>query len=194
MGQAYGKLFQEWEIAVIKKSIDESRKKWKCLAQDAYDDLLQECVTYWYFSRGGYVPGREASRKTYLGRVIRNKIMDLIRERETDKRRTTCLTDSLDEFLRDEDGSVAMSDRIAAVAGLEDPRDHTRETQLRMDLASVFRKLTPYQQKLCRLLGDKGCTVKEASVHLKIPRGTVYEEVMRIRAVFAKEGLADYLK
>lgn len=194
MGQAYRKLFQEWEIAVIKKSIGESRKRWKCLARDAYDDLLQECVTYWYFSRGGYVPGREASRKTYLGRVIRNKIMDLIRERETDKRRIACLTNSLDEFMRDEDGCVAMSDRIGAVAGLEDPRNHIRETQLRMDVSSVLRKLTPDQKRLCRLLGDKGFTIKEASEHLKIPRGTVYEEVMRIRAVFANEGLADYLK
>mgnify|MGYP002336485206 CR=1 FL=1 len=35
---------------------------------------------------------------------------------------------------------------------------------------------------------------KEAAERLRIPRGTLYEEIKRIRRVFADQGLGDYLK
>lgn len=58
----------------------------------------------------------------------------------------------------------------------------------------VLQKLTPKQKELCLLLGEKGLTVKEASEYLKTPRSTIYDELKRIRTIFMKEGLEDYLK
>jgi predicted DNA-binding protein YlxM (UPF0122 family) len=47
---------------------------------------------------------------------------------------------------------------------------------------------------LCLLLGEEGLSIKEAAEQLQIPRGTLYEEIKRIRKVFADHGLGDYLK
>jgi DNA-directed RNA polymerase specialized sigma24 family protein len=53
--------------------------------------------------------------------------------------------------------------------------------------------LTPAQQRLCLMLGEEGLSIKEAAEKLRIPRGTLYEEIKRIRQVFADFGLDDYL-
>ena len=55
-------------------------------------------------------------------------------------------------------------------------------------------KLTSRQRRLCVLLGEQGFSIKEAAERLRIPRGTLYEEIKRIRKVFADHGLGDYLK
>ncbi|MBM3451494.1 MAG: sigma-70 family RNA polymerase sigma factor, partial [Armatimonadetes bacterium] len=54
-------------------------------------------------------------------------------------------------------------------------------------------QLTLRQRRLCALLGEEGLTIKEAAERLRIPRGTLYEEIKRIRKVFAEHGLGDYL-
>ena len=63
----------------------------------------------------------------------------------------------------------------------------------RMDVIRSIQRLTPAQQALCRLLGEQGLTVKAAAEHLGIPRGTLYEEIKRIRQQFDRDGLRDYL-
>ena len=64
----------------------------------------------------------------------------------------------------------------------------------RIDIGRVLARLTPVQRQLCQLLGEEGLTIKEAAERLRIPRGTLYEEIKRIRQVFADQGLGDYLK
>jgi RNA polymerase sigma-70 factor (ECF subfamily) len=54
--------------------------------------------------------------------------------------------------------------------------------------------LTPAQQRLCQLLGEEGLSIKEAAERLRIPRGTLYEEIKRIRRIFDQQGLGNYLK
>jgi DNA-directed RNA polymerase specialized sigma24 family protein len=55
-------------------------------------------------------------------------------------------------------------------------------------------RLTPEQRRLCDLLGAQGLSIKEASEKLRIPRATLYEEIKRIRKIFALHGLDDYLQ
>jgi RNA polymerase sigma-70 factor (ECF subfamily) len=43
------------------------------------------------------------------------------------------------------------------------------------------------------LLGEEGLSIKEAAERLRIPRGTLYEEIKRIRKIFAEHGLEGYL-
>ena len=64
----------------------------------------------------------------------------------------------------------------------------------RIDLARAMALLTPAQQRLCRLLGEEGLSIKEAAERLRIPRGTLYEEIKRIRRIFDQQGLGNYLK
>jgi RNA polymerase sigma-70 factor (ECF subfamily) len=68
-------------------------------------------------------------------------------------------------------------------------RHHTR-----IDVARALDRLTPAQRRLCVMLGEEGLSIKEAAERLRIPRGTLYEEIKRIRKVFADYGLGDYLK
>ena len=60
-------------------------------------------------------------------------------------------------------------------------------------LARAIDKLSHRQRKLCRLIKDKGLNIKQVSEQLKIPRGTLFDEILRIREVFKEEGLRDYL-
>jgi RNA polymerase sigma-70 factor (ECF subfamily) len=38
------------------------------------------------------------------------------------------------------------------------------------------------------MLGEEGLSIKEAAERLRIPRGTLYEEIKRIRRIFAAAG------
>lgn len=194
MSQNYRGLFQDWEIAVAKKLINEFQERWSCLEREDFDDLLQECLTHWYFAKDDYDPGRVASQKTFMGRIIRNKLTDLVREREADKRKIAHLSISLDEPLGDDEDSPALIDKIDDGSINDASHNHFLEIQLKIDLSKAVQKLTPQQKSLCRLLGEKGLTVKEASEYLKTPRSTIYDELKRIRTIFMKEGLEDYLK
>ena len=49
-------------------------------------------------------------------------------------------------------------------------------------------------QRLCQLLGEEGLSIKEAAERLRIPRGTLYEEIKRVRRIFDQQGLGNYLK
>lgn len=194
MSQNYRGPFQDWEIAVAKKLINEFQEKWSCLEREDFDDLLQECLTHWYFAKDDYDPGREASQKTFMGRIIRNKLTDLVREREADKRKIAHLSISLDKPLGDNEDSPALIDKIDEGSINDASHNHFLEIQLKIDLSKALQKLIPKQKELCLLLGEKGLTVKEASEYLKTPRSTIYDELKRIRTIFMKEGLEDYLK
>ncbi|MFQ5870168.1 MAG: RNA polymerase sigma factor [Candidatus Zixiibacteriota bacterium] len=189
----YSGLFQSWEIAVAKDLVDEFQNKWLCLERDEFDDLLQEVLTHWRSKRDRYRDAGRASRKTFMGRVIRNKLTDLVRERESDKRKASCIADSLDEPIGNEEDSPTLADMIdeSAVAG--GSSDPFFRVDLGIDLSRALKKLTLGQRKLYHLL-EKGFTVKEASEYLKTPRSTVYDELKRIGKLFEKEGLKEYLR
>jgi RNA polymerase sigma-70 factor (ECF subfamily) len=70
----------------------------------------------------------------------------------------------------------------------------TYRHHMHIDLLRAMALLTPAQRRLCLILGPEGLSIKEAAEQLRIPRGTLYEEIKRIRNVFAVYGLGDYLK
>jgi len=197
MSQNYRGFFQDWEIAVAKKLIIEFQEEWTCLVREGFDDLLQDCLTHWYFTKDDYESRRDASQKTFMGRVIRNKLADLVRQKKADKRKLAHLSISLDEPLGDNDDSPNLIDKIddGTITVTDASSNHFLEIQLKIDLSKALQKLTPQQRDLCRLIMEKGLIVTEVSDHLKTHRDTIYEELKRIRTIFMKEGLdKDYLK
>lgn len=194
MSQNYRGLFHDWEIAVVKKLVNEFQRKWKCLKQEDFEDLLQECLTHWLFARDNYDPTREASQKTYMGKAVRNKLTDLVREKEADKRKIAHLTISLDEPLGNDEDAPSLIEKIDENTISDEPANPFMELQLKIDLSKALQKLTPKQKKLCHLLGEGGLTIKQVSEYLKTPRSTLYDEIKRIRKIFMKDGLEDYLK
>ena len=193
MNSVHEKLFQSWEIAVAKRLVHEFQKAWTCLGREDFDDLLQECLIHWYQARSEYNRSRGASRQTFMGRVVRNKLKDIVRECETDKRKVASLTVSLDDPVRNGEDERTWLEKLDYGSTEIVPPDPFDQVLLKADLSKAIRRLTPQQTKLCRLIGEDGLTVTEASECLKTPRSTIYDEIERIRAIFEKEGLKDYL-
>lgn len=189
MSLNYGGLFESWELAVAKKIIAERRREWKCLERDGFDDLLQECLIHWLDVRDSYDAGRDASRQTFMAKVVKNKLANIIEKATAEKRKTIYESVSLDDSLDDEEDSPALKDKIA---GTDDVPLQIK-SELKIELFRAFQKLTPQQQKLCKLLGEEGLSVSEAGKEMNKHRRHLYREIARIREVFEKEGLKDYL-
>ena len=193
MSQNYKDLFKDWEFAIAKKVVWEFKENWKCLEKEDFEDLLQECLIHWLFARDTYSSTREASQKTYMGKVIRNKLTDLIRERDADKRKIDQFSSSLDEPTGNEDDSPTLIEKIDEKEAGDKPSSSLTQSQLKLDLSQALQKLTPKQQKICHLLGEEGLNVKQVSECLKTPRSTIYDEIKRIKIIFMKAYLEDYL-
>jgi RNA polymerase sigma factor (sigma-70 family) len=193
MGNHYGKLFRDWEIAVAKRLVYEFRRRWKCLEREDFDDLLQECLAHWYFARAGYDPGLQGTQKALMARVISNKLMDLVRARTSDRRKVAYLSLSIDMPLDTDLDSRTLMDEIDESACMNAPL-YLLRAHLTIDISRALQKLSPSQRRLCRLLGEDQMTVKAISDRLGTPRSSIYDELKRIKTVFIKLGLKDYLE
>lgn len=184
-----------WEIATAKKLVSEYRRKHRILEREEFEDLTQECLTHWVVVRRRIPPEPDAPPPVaYMAQVVRNKLTDLVREMTADKRAGDPGAFSLEEPVDGSEDGLTLGEVLAdervdpASSGGMDTR------HARIDLDRVMALLTPAQQRLCRMLGEEGLSIKEASEKLRIPRGTVYEEIKRIRRIFDLQGLGDYLK
>ena len=186
MKNDYKGLFSDKEIAVTKNLVKEYRKTWPCLKQEGFDDLLQECLVHWLSISNGYDPTRGASQNTFMGQVIRNKLVDLVREKQADKRRIAYTALSLHGLSENDEDSHALENTIIDTRHLG-----FSQIELHMDVTNVLKQLTPKQQNLCNLLKKDGLNIKEVSQCLNTPRSTIYDELKRIRKIFLKEGLGD---
>ena len=140
--------------------------------------------------RGRYDDAKEATKKTFMRRVFENKILDLLKLRVNVKRKAVYQSVSLDALV---DGleEDAYLDELAV-------EDQNFEEVLRSDVGRVLKramaKLSHRQREMCRLIKVEGLNMKQVSQKMNIPRGTLFDEVLRIREVFRNEGLTDYLR
>jgi len=189
----YQGLFQDWEVSIVVKLVKEFREEWPCLKMEEPNDLYQECFIHWGRVSGNYNPSRGASRKTYMGEVIQNKLIDLVRERESDKRKASYTADSLDGPLGEDEDSPILGDTIDESAIKGGSPDPFLPVDLGIDLSRVLDRLTPRQKRIWQLRKE-GFSVTEASRLLKTSRSTLHDELKRIGRIFEKEGLREYLK
>ena len=112
-----GEGLQRWEIAVTKKLVGEFRRRSRSLAREEFDDLMQECLAHWIVVRRKLAPDPDAPPVGYMAQVIRNKLTDLIREREADKRAGEKEALSLDAALDGSDVRVAQPNAFDFLAG-----------------------------------------------------------------------------
>ncbi len=193
MALGYGNGLQQWEIAVAKKLVGEFRRRSRRLEREEFDDLLQECLAHWIEVRARLTAGPEGPPIAYMARVLRNKLTDMLREQGATKRGGDFDTVSLDASVGDDDDAPTFADLIdVATSGAAGEATIGEGRDARIDIARAMKKLTPRQRRLCALLGEEGLSIKEAAARLRIPRGTLYEEIKRIRKVFADHGLGDY--
>jgi RNA polymerase sigma-70 factor (ECF subfamily) len=190
-----GEGLQRWEIAVSKKLVGEYRRRSRSLAREEFDDLMQECLAHWIVVRRKLPPDPEPPPVAYMAQVVRNKLTDLIREQAAEKRAGEQDALSLDASLDGSEDGVTLADLLAdSESAQPDDPGAVERRHARIDIGRVLERLTPVQRQLCQMLGAEGLTIKEAAERLRIPRGTLYEEIKRIRQVFTDQGLGDYLK
>ena len=191
----YKGLFERWELAITRKLIREFRARWQSLKQDEFEEVMQECLVHWLSVRRELDPARAPVRSAFMATVVRNKLTDLVRERESGKRKATYDSISLDAPLGDEEDSLTFLDFVVEAQPREGD-DHLRALaeEARADIFKAMKHLTPLQQQLCHLLGCEGLSVQDASRKLGIPRATIYDELKRIRKSFTELGLQYYLK
>ena len=195
MALKQGNGLHAWEIAVIKKHVGESRRQSRSLYREEFDDLVQECLLHWLNVRERLAVESGGPPIGYMARVVHNKLIDLAREREADKRRGDQEAVSLDDRLGESEDAPTFADLVDAEQGREPgERDRVDPIDIHIDVTDVMRRLTPEQQRLCELLGAQGLSIKEAAEKLRIPRATLYEEIRRIRTIFSRHGLDDYLR
>jgi len=187
MNQRYQGLFENWEVGVAKNVIKEFKSKWKSLRNEDDEDLLQECLAQWFYAKDKHDPNGEASLSTYMARIVKNRLQNIVKEYERDKRKVFHNSTSLDAPLsRDEDSSSLLD-------VLPDQTDYQAQTHLKILISQAISKLTSQQQCLCELLIGGESNMSELGKTMGIGRATVYREVERIREVFEQEGLKDFL-
>ena len=131
-----------------------------------------------------------ASERTFLNRITRNKIADLIRRRDANKRKVLYVSESLDEM--DGDGeSINTKEKILMVE--EQIVSKISAANLPEAMAKATAGLSFRQKQICRHLSEGMSQVKVGKM-MKIPRATLQDEIKRIREVFRKVGLEEFLK
>jgi len=188
MNYRYRGLFEDWEIGVATNVINKFRNQWKCLEHEGFDDLLQECLTQWHFSKDNYNASVGANIQTFMSRIIANKLSDIIREQSSDKRKVSHQTDSLDQPLKNNEESSALSDVLPSNVDLK------AQFQLKFSIEYAMSLLTTPQKELCLLIQEGFSRVDDLSNALGVERTTVYREIRRIRKIFEDEELKVFLK
>lgn len=190
-----GEGLQRWEIAVTKKLIREFSRRSRSLSPEDFDDLMQDCLAHWIVVRRRLAADPDAPPVAYMAQVLRNRLTDLARERTAEKRAGERDALSLDAPLDGSADGVTLAEMLADHGtGQPDEGGVADAHHASIDVGRALVRLTPAQRQLCRLLGEEGLSVKEAAERLRIPRGTLYEELKRIRRVFTDQGLGDYLQ
>ena len=191
----YEGFFQSWEIAIAKKLVNQFREKYTCLKREEFNDLLQEVLIHWHLNKDKYASYREASINTFMAKVVENKLTDILREVKTDKRTLNYQTISLDQPLGDDENYSTLSDVISEDDILSSSNNLSPflKIQLKVDLSRAFLKLNSRQKMICNLIISEDLNVSELNQCLNTPRTTIFDEIKRIRKIFEKEQLKDYL-
>lgn len=155
------------------------------------DDLEQELIIDLLRRLPKYDPKR-GQRATFIARVVKHKIANLIARQtagKRDYRRSTC---PLDE----DDGTAERAERLDQEdyilrIGAEPNPDEDRRV-LALDVAAVLETLPPELAELCRRLKQE--TVTDISRDTGVSRPTLYKSIKKLREIFEDAGLKDYLR
>jgi len=189
--------FEAWEVAMAHGKARGLVGKHGFTYEDL-PDLEQELLLEIHLKRGTRDNWThvEASQKTVLRKILDNRIRDIIDAIRTDKRRIQTLSKSLSqEILSDEDeGSLTYEDVLSEDSSptRTGKKPSAEEDELRSVLSEQMGQLSDSQKMICKLL-MRGTSVSEAAESLGMKRTTLYRELERMRKVFYKEGLHEYL-
>jgi DNA-directed RNA polymerase specialized sigma24 family protein len=150
---------------------------------------MQECLIHWFFIKDQYRPELGISEQTFLNRITRNKLTDIMRLKGTNKRKVFYLSESLDAM--EDTHSINAKEKV--LMDEEQIISKLSEEDLPDALAKATTKLSFRQKQLCKFLME-GISIAKAGEKMNIPRTTLNTEVKRIRVVFRESGLEEFLR
>ncbi len=178
------------ELRVARSLVKKFQQTYKVLLREGFEDLLQECLTHWFFVKDNPDFQEVKAHKSFMEKVITNKLFDLMKANEREKRRTLYDSVSLDQMLDGEDNLEAVE---ALIKTDEDIFKNLMKKEFLEAFDRALEELSFKQKQVYRLLSEEGLNVNEISRFLKIPRSTIRDEIKRMREIFRNEGLEDYL-
>jgi len=159
------------------------------------EDLEQEMMLDLLRRLPKYNPDR-AQRNTFIARIVEHKVATIIEARKAGMRDYRLCTCSLNDRLEDDEGgsierleTIDQEEYLRRTGKLSRPAAELRD--LSIDLGRVIASLPPELRTLCQRLQTESVT--EISRDTGIPRGTIYESIKKLRAIFEDADLRDYL-
>ncbi|MDY6903826.1 MAG: sigma-70 family RNA polymerase sigma factor [Thermodesulfobacteriota bacterium] len=162
------------------------------------DDLEQELMLDLLRRLPKFNPAR-AQRNTFIARVVEHKIATIIESKKAGMRDYRLCRCSLNEkfetgnyensFCVERIETIDQEEYFRRTGKLSRPTDELRA--LTIDVHKAVEQLPPELRRLCKRLETE--TVTEISRDTGIPRGTIYESIKKLRAIFEDAGLRDYL-
>lgn len=143
--------FEPWELEAARAVITSCLAVRGPIHGQTFDDLLQEGLIAWLEVRHRYSNERGANGRTFLNRVITNRLRDLSREVQAEKRTASRDAASLDALQEE----MSLHDFIPD-KGAADPVSSAEASELAGLIARVRRRLTGREQiVLDGLLADR---------------------------------------
>ncbi len=182
MSLNYRGLFEKWEVERVEKLVSKFQRQYPLMRLEGEKDLIQECLIHWIDRKAMYDSNRGASLKTFLTRVVENFLRGVRDSIHCQKRKVFYEAASFNAPHR--------ADESPLEATLED-RNCAR---IKADIQIVMQQLTSEQLQICQYIHNEGLSLNAISKELNQHHSHVYREVERIRELFEKEGLREYLR
>jgi RNA polymerase sigma factor (sigma-70 family) len=168
---------------------------WHGFTEGDFEDLWMDLLT----DALARLPKFDRSRpgfKTFVRQLIEHRIATLIKHRRAACRNPARAKQSLDVWTRDQDGQWVKPgqmhpDNVAARRLGTVIRSRQEQIELVLDTATVMKRLSPDDRRLCRQLMNK--TPSQISRETGVRRATLYERMQLIRPKFVQAGLEKYL-
>lgn len=161
-------------------------------------DLEQELLLEIHLKRGVRESWTEvtASPQTVMDRILNNRIRGIIDSVEADKRRINIGAASLTQEVGEDDSSnpLTLEDVIGDDQSLprRGHRPRSADEELMLAISMGRGSLNDRQQRICDLLME-GLSIVETAEALGMKRTTLNDELKRMRKLFYRQGLHDYV-
>lgn len=186
----YGTLLGDDELDLVRRVAKSSWFRSSLLRQILQaEDLAQEILLQWVVERDRYADLPTEERLAILSKIASNVVQQQIRAVRTDKRRLQ-----------------VEAHQFSSPAGGEGDQDIGAEVERTVPSSSVSHgpelalaiddclAALPDRQRQVALAIHAGFTQVEIAKDLGLNRETVGQDVVRIRKLFANNGLAEFLK
>ncbi len=173
-----------------------------CLTESDRDDLEQQITLEVIRRRSKFDPAK-AQEKTFLARVVKHAIADIIAARKAACRDYRREEGSLSQWVLVESHSDSFHNEWATGAELvteQDARRHLSKSvsdpdelrDLAIDMSNAAATLPERLRNVCEHLKELG-SAREVANAMGLHRSTIYEAIKEIRTHFEEAGLTSYL-